>query len=201
MATALSVTFISEADYLDGEKISEIRHEYVDGQVYAMAGAHSNHNTIAMNLAVACGGHLKGKSCRPYMSDMKVRLANGNRYYYPDVLVNCPPIHGYFTESPILIVEVLSNATRRLDETVKRLAYMQIEALEEYVLIEQDFVKIEVIRRSTGWMPERYYLGDEVILSSIGLTLPVADIYDGVENEDMRSWLQQQAKIINPSAG
>lgn len=193
----MNVAFISEADYLEGEKIADVRHEYVDGQVYAMAGAHSNHNVIAGNLFADFRNNLKGKPCRPYMSDMKVRLANGSRYYYPDVMVNCPPVNGYFTESPTLIVEVLSNATRRNDESIKRLAYMQIESLQEYVLIEQDFVKIEVIRRSAGWMPERYYLGDEITFSSIGLTLSVADIYEGVENEDVLRWLQQQAKMAN----
>ena len=74
---------------------------------------------------------------------------------------------------------MLSNSTRRIDETEKRLAYMQIETLEEYVLIAQDFVQIEVIRKSEGWKSAKYFLGDEVIFTSIGLTLSVEEIYDG----------------------
>lgn len=192
MATARQVTFISEEDYLEGEKITELKHEYVDGHIYAMASAHSNHNSLALNISSEFKNHLKGKPCRAYMSDMKVRLNNGSKYYYPDVLVNCPPVNGYFTETPRLIVEVLSNSTRRIDETEKRMAYMQIETLEEYVLIAQDFVQIEVIRKSDDWKAVKYFLGDEVTFTSIGLTLSVEAIYDGVENEDMLQWLKQK---------
>ena len=103
-----------------------------------------------MNVSVAFANHLKGKPCRAYMSDMKVRIGNGSKYYYPDVLVNCPPVHGYFTETPTILVEVSSKSTRRTDETEKRMAYMQIETLEEYVLIAQDYVEVEVIRRAEG---------------------------------------------------
>ena len=192
MATARQVTFISEEDYLEGEKIAELKHEYVDGHIYAMAGAHSNHNSLALNISSEFKNHLKGKPCRAYMSDMKVRIANGSKYYYPDVLVNCPPVNGYFTETPTIIVEVLSNSTRRIDETEKRIAYMQIETLEEYVLIAQDFVQIEVIRKSDDWKAVKYFLGDEVTFTSIGLTLSVEAIYDGVENDEMVMWLKQK---------
>jgi len=194
MTATQHASLISEQEYLDGEKISPVKYEYVDGHVYAMAGAHANHNTIAINMGSEFKNHLKakGKPCRAYISDMKVRLNNGTKYYYPDVLVNCPAITGYFTENPILLVEVLSDSTRRIDETEKRLAYMQIESLEEYVLIAQDFVQIEVIRKSDGWKSSKFFLGDEVTFSSIGLTLPVADIYEGVDNADMAEWLKQK---------
>ena len=194
MATAQQIAFVNEEEYLEGEKIAELKHEYVDGHIYAMAGAHSNHNVLSGNVHGEFRNHLKGKPCRAYMSDMKVRIANGSKYYYPDVLVNCPPVNGYFTETPTIIVEVLSNSTRRIDETEKRLAYMQIETLEEYVLIAQDFVQIEVIRKSEGWKSAKYFLGDEVTLSSIGLTLSVEEIYDGVDNADMVEWLKQKGE-------
>ena len=194
MATAQQIALMNEEEYLEGEKIAALKHEYVDGHIYAMAGAHSNHNSLAMNVSVALSNHLKGKPCRAYMSDMKVRIGNGSKYYYPDVLVNCPPVNGYFTETPTIIVEVLSNSTRRIDETEKRLAYMQIETLEEYVLIAQDFVQIEVIRKSEGWKSAKYFLGDEVIFTSIGLTLSVEEIYDGVDNADMVEWLKQKGE-------
>ena len=194
MATAQQIAFTSEEEYLEGEKIAALKHEYVDGHIYAMAGAHSNHNSLAINISSEFRSHLKGKPCRAYMSDMKVRIANGGKYYYPDVLVNCPPVNGYFTETPTIIVEVLSNSTRRIDETEKRLAYMQIETLEEYVLIAQDFVQIEVIRKSEGWKSAKYFLGDEVTFTSIGLTLSVEEIYDGVDKADMVEWLEQKTK-------
>ena len=194
MATAQQIAFVNEEEYLEGEKIAELKHEYVDGHIYAMAGAHSNHNVLSGNVHGEFRNHLKGKPCRAYMSDMKVRIANGSKYYYPDVLVNCPPVNGYFTETPTIIVEVLSSSTRRTDETEKRLAYMQIETLEEYVLIAQDFVQIEVIRKSEGWKSAKYFLGDEVIFTSIGLTLSVEEIYDGVDNADMVEWLKQKGE-------
>lgn len=194
MAALHSISLMSEAEYLAGEKISPIKYEYVEGRVYAMAGAHANHNTLCLNLGAEFRNHLKAekKPCRAYMSDMKVRLNNGTKYYYPDVLVNCPAITGYFTENPLLLVEVLSDSTRRIDEHEKRLAYMQIASLEEYVLIAQDFVQIEVIRKNDGWRSSKYFLGDEVTFSSIGLTLLVEDIYESVENEDMAEWLTQK---------
>lgn len=185
---------MTEQDYLDSEPYSEVRREYIDGYVYAMAGAKASHNRISGNVFREIGNHLKGKPCQPYMSDMKVKV--GSKYFYPDVLVDCTniPDDSVLTESPLLIVEVLSKSTRRTDETIKRVAYMQIETLQEYVLIEQDFVQIEVIRRSAGWLPEHYYLGDDVVFESIGLTLTVEEIYDRVLNEDMVEWLAREVE-------
>lgn len=187
MATAQQNLLISEAEYLAGEKNSDIKHEYIDGYIYAMSGAHANHNRISMNLSVAFANHLTGKPCQPYASDMKVKV--GSKYFYPDVLVDCSDIDDYFTESPIILVEVLSKSTRRMDETTKRLIYLQIPTLQEYVLIEQDFVKIEIVRKSENWQPMRYYLGDEVTFESIGLTLTVEEIYQRVKNEEITEWL------------
>ena len=125
MATAaLQHHWISAADYLAGEKTTDVKHEYLDGQVYAMSGASFNHNLIAGNLHTALNVHLKGKPCRPFISDAQVKI--GNNYFYPDVLVDCSDTEGYFTETPTLIVEVLSKTTRRLDETTKRMLYLQI---------------------------------------------------------------------------
>lgn len=192
MATAQQLATISETDYLEGEKISEIKHEYIDGYVYAMSGASANHNRIALNLAGEFRAGLKGKSCQPYTSDMKVKV--GSKYFYPDVIVDCTTIAGdsYFTETPTLLIEVLSKSTRRIDETVKRMAYMQIPTLQEYVLIEQDIVDVEVVRRANGWMSEHYFLGDEITFASIGLTLTVEEIYDRVQNGDVSEWLAKR---------
>lgn len=194
MATAQQMTFINEADYLELEKNSVIKHEYVDGHIYAMSGASKNHNLLAGNIHTALNVHLKGNPCRPYISDMKVHIANGSKYYYPDVLVNCTKLSGdsYYTESPTIIIEVLSKSTRRSDETTKRMAYMQIESLQEYVLIEQNIAKIAIMRRSGGWITENYYLGDTFTLSSIALTIAVEDIYDGIDNDDVIEWLAQK---------
>ena len=186
---------ISEQEYLDGELISEVRHEFLDGVVYAMAGASADHGRIAGNLFAAFLRHLQeGKTpCEPFQADMKVKT--GKKYFYPDVLVSCEQEESeYYRNAPLLIVEVVSQSTRRTDNTLKRLAYQNIPSLEEYVLIEQDFVDIEICRRKNHWRPEHYYLGDDVHFSSIDLTLPVEEIYARVMNDDMQAHREQLSR-------
>ena len=185
---------MSEQEYLDTEPYADVKREYIDGNVYAMSGAKASHNRITANVSGSFWSHLKGKSCQSYASEMKVRV--GKNYFYPDVLVDCTnlPDSSVFTESPVIIVEVLSRSTRRMDETTKRVAYMQLDSLQEYVLIEQDFVKVDVLRRSGNWFPEHYYLGDAVTCDSIGLTLQVEEFYDRVQNEDMVEWLAKKER-------
>ncbi len=187
-------TSISEEDYLEGEVHSDIKHEYIDGEVYAMSGAKVAHNRISGNINRKFGNHLEGKPCEPFSADMKVKV--GSKYFYPDVLVDCSNLddNDLFTESPIILVEVLSRSTRRIDETTKRVAYLQIPSLQEYVLIEQDFVDVEVVRRSEGWQSKHYFLGDEITFESIKLTLAVEEIYDRVKNTDMTEWLEMKAQ-------
>ncbi len=191
--------FISEAEYLAGEKIADIKHEYIDGDVFAMAGASASHNRLSLNIATAFNVHLAGKPCQPYISDMKVNI--GTKYFYPDVLVDCSGLNddSHVTQSPTLIVEVLSKSTRRTDETIKRIAYTQINTLLEYVLIEQDFVDIEVIRRRNGWQSEHFYLGDSVTFEAIGLTLTVEEVYARVNNPELVEWRQLQAAANSES--
>ncbi|MDO8844999.1 Uma2 family endonuclease [Methylicorpusculum sp.] len=184
---------ISEQEYLDGEKLSEIKHEYIDGDVYAMAGASKNHERIAGNVFGELRSFLKGKPCEPFASDVKIKA--GSRFFYPDVMVVCDDAtpNEYYTESPVIIVEVVSKSTRRIDETVKRTTYQTIPSLKELVLIEQDFVDVEVCRKSQGWISNHYFMGDEVTFESLGLTLAVEEIYTRVDNEDVRSFLEERA--------
>jgi Uma2 family endonuclease len=108
-------------------------------------------------------------------------------------MVVCDDAQGddYYTENPTLIIEVLSKSTRRTDKTIKLAAYKALPSLQEYVLIEQDHVEVEVTRRSQNWFPEHYFLGDEVVLESVGLSVSVTELYHRVDNEDMRDFLQQ----------
>ncbi len=154
-----------------------------------MAGASANHERIAGNIYRKFGNHLDGSTCEPFGSDMKVKV--GSNYFYPDVIVDChfDESQPYYTESPVIIIEVLSKATRKTDETVKLLSYINIPSLQEYVLVEQDYVDIQVIRRSEAWLPRHYFLGDEITFESICLTLPVEEIYYRVHNEDMIEFL------------
>jgi Uma2 family endonuclease len=185
---------MSEQEYLATEPYSAVKREFIDGYVYAMAGAKAAHTRITLNAARHLGNHLEGKPCQPYASDMKVKV--GSNYFYPDVLVDCSnlPDEAVFTDTPVMIVEVLSRSTRRMDETTKRAAYLQLDSLQEYVLIEQDFVRVDVLRRRAGWVTEHFYLGDEVTFESVGLTVAVETLYDRVQNEDMVEWLEKKAK-------
>ncbi len=192
MANAQKKMLISAEEYLAGELISEIKHHLIDGQVYAMTGASANHERIAVNILAEFRSHFKNSSCEPFGSDMKVNV-NSN-FFYPDVIVVCDfdESQPTFTNSPTIIVEVLSKSTRRIDETTKRFNYINIPDLQEYVLIEQDFVDIEVVRKSQGWQPKHYFLGDEVTFESIDLTLSVEEIYHRVKNQDMVEFLAEQ---------
>lgn len=188
---------MSEQDYLEGERLSAIRHEYIDGDVYAMAGASANHNRITANLARNFGNHLENTPCEPFSSDMKVKASND--FFYPDVIVVChhKNSEACYTESPVIIVEVISKSTRRTDQTLKRQAYQELPSLQEYVLIEQDFVDVEICRRAHHWQSEHYYLGDEVYFAAIDLRLPVEAIYARVVNDDMREFLAHRNEELN----
>ena len=197
MALNYQQNFISEQDYLQGERLSVIRHEYINGDVYAMAGASKNHDRIAGNIFAKFHAHLESTPCAPFSSDIKIKVDHD--FFYPDVIVVCDDQteDDYYTESPKIIVEVLSKSTRRTDQTLKRLAYQTLPSLEEYVLIEQDFVDVEVCRRSNGWQSEHYYLGDEVYFAAIDLRLPVQAIYARVVNDDMREFLAHRNEALN----
>lgn len=186
---------ITIEDYLSGELISEIKHEYIDGEVYAMTGASLNHNRISVNLLSAFREHLKGSGCEPFSQDMKLKLEN--EYRYPDLMVVCDnnfQDNNYSTETPVLIVEVLSKSTRKVDTTEKLRSYLKITTLKEYVLIEQDIAVVEIMRKENHWQSERFYPGDNITFNSINLTLPVSDIYDRVENRDMNDFLKDKEK-------
>jgi len=182
--------FLSEEEYLKSELTSETKREYIDGQIYAMAGAGFNHNCISANIARKFGNHLEGTPCATFMADMKVKL--GKNFFYPDVLVDCNKMAGndYFSTSPVIIVEVLSNSTRKRDLTTKLIQYINLPSVQEYVLIEQDIVSVQVLRRSNHWQSEYFFLGDSVTFESIGFTLTVEAIYDRVDNQDMNDFRQ-----------
>ncbi|MCX7101538.1 MAG: Uma2 family endonuclease [Methylobacter sp.] len=181
--------WISEEAYLHSEHLSEIKREYIDGAVYAMAGASKNHQRITANVSGEFRTQLKNTPCEPFSSDIKVKV--GTKFFYPDVMVVCKDDtdNVYYTETPVILVEVLSKSTRRRDETTKKMAYQTLSTLKEYVLIEQDFVDVEVCRRSEGWISQHYFMGDSVTFESVGITLSVAEIYERVENDDVSSFL------------
>lgn len=183
MSVKIKVNPLGVEEYLEGELHSEMKHELVGGQAYAMVGASNIHNLLALTVAGMLRQHLKGSPCRTFMSDMKVRV--GDDFYYPDLVVTCRPATGtyYYVTDPVLIVEVLSPTTERQDRLEKRLAYQHLPNLQEYVLIAQNKMQVEVHRRiEDGWEIERCGERDELRLESVDLTIPLTEIYQDVMN-------------------
>jgi Uma2 family endonuclease len=187
MSAALKWNLVSVEDYLAGELESPSKHEYLGGVVYAMAGACNVHNLIASNVQGSLHGRLRGKRCRTYNSDTKVRVRFPNqvRFYYPDVPVICRPNpqQDSFQDEPAVIFEVISRSTRRIDEGEKKDAYLTIPSLCVYALVEQETAAVVVFRRTeTGFVREVVEGMNAVLpLGEIETELPLSEIYDGVE--------------------
>src|SRR3989441_11786722 len=147
-AVAQAQQLISVEEYLEDERFSEIRHEYVGGRVYAIAGASDDHNRIAGNIYSALHQRLRGKRCEPFMADMKLKIPGGRAFYYPDVLVACDPADNakYFRERPAVVFEVLSPDTERTDQREKWYAYALIPSLKVYVIVSQEKRQVTVLR-------------------------------------------------------
>ena len=176
----------SEEEYLAFERSALDKHELIDGEIVAMAGASRRHNVICSNTTISVGYQLRGKGCEIYASDMRVRMKKG-RYGYPDVVVCGEP---QFADdefdvllNPVVVVEVLSKSTRFRDKTEKLETYQKMESIQEVLLIEQDFLHIEHYIKQTPmqWLLKIYEGSDEVIaLTSIDCSLSVAEIYDKI---------------------
>jgi Uma2 family endonuclease len=187
MSAAKKLNLVSIKDYLAGELISPIKHEYLGGVVYAMAGARNVHNLIATNTLGSLHARLRGKRCRPFNSDTKIRihLPGQIRFYYPEVSVICRPNpqNDSFQDEPVVIFEVLSRRTRRIDEGEKKDAYLTIPSLTVYVTIEPEIAALVVFRRTAqGFVREVHQGLDAVLpLSEIDCELPLAEVYEAVQ--------------------
>ena len=176
--------WISPDEYLGGERSAEVRHEYVDGRVYVMAGASDDHNRIAGNIFRELGNALRGRQCEPFINDMKVKIppAFADVYYYPDVLVACDPTDNarFFRERPTVLIEVLSTETERTDRREKAIAYRQIPTVEAYVLVEQERMAATILRRTEpGWQSDVIEGPGSILkLPGIGVEIPLERIYE-----------------------
>src|SRR5258706_9235182 len=182
MEAAVKTGALSVEDYLSGERVSELRHEYLGGTLYVMAGTSEEHNNIVLTLASALRSHLRAKPCRVFIVAMKVRLRIGDEdiFYYPDLLVACDPrdTDRYFTRYPKMLIEVLSPDTERTDRREKFLSYTGIETLAEYVLIAQDKMEVTVFRRANQWRTEvASQPSEEIALHSLEFALPLSAVY------------------------
>lgn len=178
---------VSPEEYLAAEAGSDRKHEYVGGVVYSMAGGPAGHSQIATNATASLHAKLRGHKCRVFNSDMlvRVRFSSHTRFYYPDTQVVCRPISSdqTFQDEPAVIVEVISESTRRTDEQEKREAYLSIGSLHAYILLEQKSAMATVWRRhSSGFTAERWAgLDATVPLPEIEASLPLAEVYEAVE--------------------
>ncbi len=178
---------IAVREYLLGELKTQRKHEFVDGVVYAMAGGTVTHNRIASNATGLLFSQLRGRRCEVFNSDMKIRirLSRGTRFYYPDASVVCSPNspNDAFHDAPMVILEVVSESTRRVDEYEKREAYLSIDSLCVYVLVEQSMAAALVYRRNDNGFDRESYVGADAIipLPEIECQLVLADLYQNVD--------------------
>ena len=185
MEAALKRDFLTVEEYLEGEEQSDIKHEYIGGIVFAMAGGTVRHVLLSSNFLGPLHAHLRGGPCRVFGSDLRVRLFLSERdlFYYPDVTVACDPRddQNEFKRYPKVVVEVLSETTEKTDRREKFWNYTQIETLEEYVLIEQDKMEVTVFRRANRWAPDVVNSPEAMIrLASINFKLRLSELYEGV---------------------
>ena len=180
-------SYLTPEEYLQLEAASDSKHEYINGEIYAMAGATDTHVTIALNIAVMLRSHLRGSGCRVFISDMKVRIETKNRFYYPDVMVTCETKdreNSTYKQFPRLIIEVLSDSTEAFDRGDKFADYQSLPSLQEYVLINTKKARIECFRRTEEglWLLQFYELEDSQFkLTSVDFTSKISDVYEEVE--------------------
>lgn len=186
MANAERLSPISVENYLAGEQRARLKHEYVAGMIYAMAGGTYAHSLIASNVLGELYAQLKGKPCRALNSDSKVRVQSGTytRFYYPDASVVCGEnvLDEVFQDKPTVIVEVLSETTRRTDEGEKLEAYQKIPTLNVYLMFEQDIAGVVVYRRAGTTFQREVYsdLAAIIPLPEIAAELRLASVYEDV---------------------
>jgi Uma2 family endonuclease len=180
---------VSEADYLALERTSETKHELHDGVILAMAGASRAHNEIQANILLSLGAQVRGRGCRIYAGDLRVRV-NVSHYFYPDVTVVCGKPD--FTDfggvdtllNPTVVIEITSPSTSHQDHHYKLMRYMTISSLRQIALIAQDVPAVTLLTRTEAdtWLYGGV-IGREstLTLTAIGCTLALADVYENVD--------------------
>ncbi|MBF0102294.1 MAG: Uma2 family endonuclease [Desulfobacterales bacterium] len=188
MQTARSLHYITEEEYLEMERSSEIKHEYYHGEIFAMSGASFKHNVIVSNIIGTLGNQLRKKPCHVLPSDMKLKVQGADRYVYPDIIVVCGEKKFFGDKEDVLmnatvIVEVLSDSTESYDRGDKFAYYRRLDGLKEYVLVLQKHKKLEkFLKDDRGYW--HFFESDEdkneMVLESIECLLHVDDVYEKV---------------------
>lgn len=182
---ALKYNYISQEEYLERERNALVKHEYYDGEIFAMSGASANHNQVYSNLFGEIFYRLKGKGCKPYGSDLRIHIPKNTLYTYPDISIICGDMK--LTDdkfdtatNPSVIIELLSQSTRNYDRIEKFSLYRDIDTLKEYILVDTQKIHIEkYIRNSdhTWQLFDHNSIQDTLTISSVNISIPIADIY------------------------
>jgi Uma2 family endonuclease len=189
--SAVPQTKWTPEEYLAFERVSEIKHEYFNGEIFAMTGSSRNHNRITIKTGTILLNQLGQRRCDVFASDMRVKIKKIGKYTYPDVSVVCgePEFEDQEVDTllnPNVIIEVLSPSIENCDRGKKFQHYRTIESLQEYLLISQDSVSIEhYVRQGEKWvLTDAKTLDTVLTLPSIDCTLALADVYEKVEFEE-----------------
>ncbi len=188
MIASLQPQKMTVEEYLAWELCQELRYEYCNGDVFAMAGGTKNHDEIAFNLRSALVSQVREQGCNMSGLDVKVLVRKGLSYRYPDLSISCDArdqANDTFYEFPTLIAEVLSPVTESVDRIDKFKEYIQISTLQDYLLVSAEQIRVECYRRGEGrmWLYFQYEAGDTITLDSIGAELPIEQIYEGIQLE------------------
>jgi Uma2 family endonuclease len=180
--------YYTPEEYLALERAAPYKSEYLAGEIFAMAGASEEHNTIAANIVRGLGNQFQGRPYRVYVSDMRVRVSPAGLYSYPDVVAVCGPrefadAHHDTLVNPTVIFEILSPSTEAYDRGEKFAQYWRLASLTDYVLVAQDRARVEhFTRQGDGWfVTAESALDDALHLASIDAVLPLSAIYENVE--------------------
>ena len=181
MPAALKITpAITPQEYLEGERVSAVRHEFVDGRVFAMAGTSAAHNRVLRRMDALLTTAKRGKPCSIFVVDLKVHISKANSYYYPDLILSCEPVpdSAYVIEAPCLIVEVTSPSTEATDRREKLVAYRHLPTLTDYWIVNPAEASIEAWRRTAeGWTVEQLGAGDTLRAECLQADVAVDAIY------------------------
>lgn len=175
---------LTAEEYLRGEESADCKHEYLNGEVWAMSSASDAHVTIAGNLFILLKQSLKGSPCRTYISDMKVNVAKADAFFYPDVLVTCNPgdrDSSLYKQHPVFIAEVLSPSTEGFDRGQKFNAYRQLDSLQTYWLLDSQTLSLDVFNRTGAneWLLHSYGdAGETIAIPPLKLEWRLHQLYE-----------------------
>ena len=176
---------MSYEEYLVWEATQEMRHEYINGEVIAMAGGTRNHNRVSFNFSKILDEALSDRQCEVYIADVKVQVEPSCKYFYPDVVVTCDERDRdpQLVLFPCLIIEVLSPSTEAYDRGFKFSQYRKFDSLQEYVLVQIERPVVEVFQRNQDgkWLFSEYGMSDRIFLKSVNVEITVSDLYRQVQ--------------------